>query len=110
MGESRDPYLPERRALARAVTGGAGVLPVQTRRSIVDRTRGRADDLPIAGSLATFVDQVAEDATQVTNAQVEALVRSGFTEEGVFEAMAAASLGASLARLERVDELLAAGA
>jgi hypothetical protein len=101
-----DPYLRERQTLITAVTAGRGSLAPDVRRAIVDRACGRSDGAMIPGPLATFVDRVSRDATAVGDADVDTLVGCGFDEEAVFEAVVAAALGASLVRLERVDELL----
>jgi hypothetical protein len=104
-----DPYVGERRALIDAVVHGAGELAPGMRAAIVDRSRGGADGAAIPGALSMFVDRVATDATLIGDGDVRALTEAGFDEEAVFEAIIAAALGASLARLERVDSLLQEG-
>jgi alkylhydroperoxidase family enzyme len=101
-----DPYVDERRALVEAVTGSAGHLAPAVRSAIVDRARGRADAGAIPGALVPFVDRVAQDATLVEDPDIDALLSAGLDEEALFEAVVAAALGASLARLEAVDQLL----
>jgi alkylhydroperoxidase family enzyme len=101
-----DPYADERRALIEAVTGTAGHLAPAVRMAIVDRARAHADPGPIPGALLPIVDRVAQDATLIEDEDFEALISAGLDEEAVFEAVVAAALGASLARLEAVDELL----
>jgi hypothetical protein len=103
---SRDPYRAERQLLVDAVTRSKGSLPPQERQSIVDRAAGRRATQAIPDGLARFVDQVARDATVIDDDDVTLLIAAGHDEEAVFEAIVAASLGASLARLERVDLLL----
>ena len=105
-----DPYLAERRALVEAVTQGRGSLPPEIRRALVDRAASRPAAGPLSKALAEFVDQIARDATGISDGDVAAVTAEGFDEEAVFEAIVAAALGASLARLERVDELFADGA
>jgi hypothetical protein len=104
-----DPYRAERRALVESVVQGRGSLTPLLRRALVDRAAGRPVKGPIPEKLAGFVDQVARDATGIKDADVAALTADGLDEEAVFEAIVAAALGASLARLERVDELLMDG-
>jgi hypothetical protein len=106
---TNDPYLAERRALVDAVIQGSGRLAPDVRRALVDRAAGRPLAGPIPETLAGFVDQIARDATGIKDGDVAALRADGFDEEAVFEAIVAAALGASLARLERVDELVADG-
>jgi hypothetical protein len=105
-----DPYAGERRALIEAVTGGAGTLSPAARSAIIDRTRSGAGGGSIPDGLIPFVDRVATDATLIGDGDVAGLTAAGFDEEAVFEAVVAAALGASLARLERVDALLEGGA
>lgn len=99
-----DPYAEERRALVEAVTNGAGHLSPEVRTAIVDRARGQ--DVAVPDALVEFVDRVAKDAPDIADADVDAVKAAGFDEEAVFEAIVAAALGASLARLEAVDALL----
>ena len=101
-----DPYADERRALFEAVTGTAGHLAPAVRRAIVDRARDHADPAAIPGALLPFVDRLAQDATLIKDEDFEGLISAGLDEEAVFEAVVAAALGASLARLEAVDGLL----
>ena len=107
--QAPDPYWLERLALIAAVTDGRGCLPPEMRRAIVSRAGGRPDGGLIPETLAQFVDRVARDATVIADDDVSALTGQGFDEEAVFEAVVAAALGASLVRLERVDELLSVG-
>jgi alkylhydroperoxidase family enzyme len=60
----------------------------------------------VPDALVGFVDLVARDAPGIADADVDAVKAAGFDEEAVFEAIVAAALGASLARLEAVDTLL----
>ena len=101
-----DPYIQERRALAEAVIATDGHLAPEVRSAIVDRARGRADAAAIPSAIVPFVDRVAQDATLIEDEDFEALISAGLDEEAVFEAVVAAALGASLARLEAVDGLL----
>jgi hypothetical protein len=105
----RDPYLPERQALIEAVTTGRGRLSSAVRTALVDRARGVMDGVAIPEPLIGFADHVARDATVIGNGDIGTLGAAGFDDEAVFETVVAAALGASLARLERVDELLETG-
>jgi alkylhydroperoxidase family enzyme len=100
-----DPYAAERQALVEAVTKGDGHLSPGVRTAIVDRARGQAA-AAVPDALVGFVDLVARDAPGIADADVDAVKAAGFDEEAVFEAIVAAALGASLARLEAVDTLL----
>ena len=100
-----DAYRAERQALIAAVTSGSGQLPPDIRTAIVDRARGRPGEAPIPTGLRRLIDLVAHDAPAIEDADIEAPARE-VGDEAVFEAIVASSLGASLARLERVDALL----
>jgi hypothetical protein len=100
-----DPYRAERQALVAAVTSGSGQLPADTRAAIVDRARGRPVEAPIPKGLRQLTDLVARHAPAIEDADVAAPARE-FGDEAVLETIVASSLGASLVRLERVDELL----
>jgi hypothetical protein len=100
-----DPYLRSRAALAVAVIEGPGRLAPTIRRDIVDRGRTGAARHPIPSSLVRLVDLVIVGSPSITDADVHA-ASAAEGEEAVFEAIVAAALGAGLARLERVDDLL----
>ncbi|HXF96067.1 MAG TPA: hypothetical protein VNI61_08175 [Gemmatimonadales bacterium] len=51
--------------------------------------------------LGPFVAKVARRAYDVTQQDVDALRRAGYSEDAIFEIIASAALGAGLARLER---------
>ena len=59
----------------------------------------RLDELP--NDLRAYVRKVAEHAYRITDEDVEALQRAGYTEDAIFEITAAAALGAAIMRLER---------
>jgi len=59
----------------------------------------RMDDVPPA--LRTYVEKVRAHAYTVTDEDVEALKRDGYSEDAIFELTASAALGAALLRLER---------
>jgi len=103
---SVDPYRDERRALIAAVTGGRGTLPPDLRQAIVDRGRGEAPEGTIPGVLADLIELAIHDAPAIGDEHLEAAAEAGFDDEALFEAIVAAALGSSLARLERVDELI----
>src|SRR5687768_16577863 len=67
-------------------------------------TEGR---VPI--ELAAYADKVAREAYGVTDEDVAALRRAGYTEDAIFEVTVSAALGAGLARLERGLAALGSG-
>jgi alkylhydroperoxidase family enzyme len=58
-----------------------------------------AQDVP--ADLVAYVEKVVLHAYQITDQDVQALKDAGYSEDAVFEVTLCASVGASLARLER---------
>jgi len=52
-------------------------------------------------ALRSYTDKVALHAYRVTDDDVDALKRGGYTEDQIFEITAAAAVGAAVRRLER---------
>ncbi|HEY9421873.1 MAG TPA: hypothetical protein VIW92_10710, partial [Thermoanaerobaculia bacterium] len=48
-----------------------------------------------------YLDTVALHAHRITDEDIQALLRAGYSEDAIFEISAAASVGAGMARLER---------
>jgi alkylhydroperoxidase family enzyme len=68
---------------------------------LIDRLRTAAQpDRPIAEAAAAYVDTVRRHAYRTTDAQVEALLEAGLSQDEVFELTVAAAVGAGLERLE----------
>jgi alkylhydroperoxidase family enzyme len=59
----------------------------------------RAEEIPAA--LRAYVAKVRQYAYKVTDEDVEALKRAGYSEDAIFEVTASAALGAAVLRLER---------
>jgi hypothetical protein len=55
-----------------------------------------------------YVDKVARFAYKVTDEDVQALRRAGYSEDAIFEITASAALGAGMGRLERAYAALKA--
>jgi alkylhydroperoxidase family enzyme len=77
----------------RAVETSEGELAPSLRRRIV---AGEA----VEGPLGQLVERVRHEAHAITDAEVEALLEAGLSEDQIFEATVAAALGEGLARLE----------
>ena len=79
------------------------LLPAE-RRSIAGRTAELGGGTLLRGEVppafAVLTDQIARHAHRVTEDDIVALLRTGVSEEQVFEATVAAALGAGWARLE----------
>ena len=56
---------------------------------------------PVPSELTRYVDKVAVHAYKVTDGDIEALHRAGYSEDAIFEITLSAALGAGVARLER---------
>jgi len=97
--------------LERAVLDGRGETPPALRQAVAARTAelgGRPKDAaspasgePIPADLRGFVDTIGRHAYRVTDEDVEALLRAGYSEDVIFEVSISAALGAGQARLER---------
>jgi hypothetical protein len=105
-----ETYGSMRQALVHAVTASPGSLSPAVRSYIVERARGVAFTGSVPDTMDELVATVARDATGVDDAMLAAVHAEGFDEEAIFEAVVCAALGASLARLDRVDVLLPPGA
>ena len=79
-----------------AVLESPGSLEPGIRRAIAARQSTGVPD-----ALRSYADKVALHAYKVTDADIEALLRAGYSEDEIFEVTASAALGAALARLER---------
>ena len=101
MNESR--YDDHVRKLRASVTQAAGTLPPEVRVAIL---QGDVSKVPPA--LAPYVTKVALHAYKISDEDVLALKRQGLSEDQIFEATAAAAVGAGLLRLEKATAALRA--
>jgi hypothetical protein len=79
-----------------AVLESKGDTPPALRWAIFHR---RMADVP--ADLRTYVDKVSQHAYKVTDADMETLIRAGYSEDAIFEITGAAALGAAITRLEK---------
>jgi len=90
---------PEHRALAEAlryrVVEGRGVSDHATRKAAADRAAGGP---AMAVPYDDLARQIGEHSYRVTDAQVESVVQAAGSEKAAFEIIAAAAMGAGLAR------------
>lgn len=63
--------------------------------------RGGGARMEVPAQLQGYVDTVARSAWKVTDADVAALRRAGYSEDEIFEITVSAALGAATGRLER---------
>lgn len=82
--------------LKASVTQSPGALAPDVRTAILARDGSR-----IPPALAPYLDKVWAHAYRITDEDVEQLKRGGLSEDEIFEATAAAAVGAALRRLER---------
>ncbi len=82
--------------LKASVTQSPGALSADVRRALVERDTRR-----IPQALAPYVIKVALHAYRITDEDILQLKRDGLTEDQIFEATAAAAVGAALLRLEK---------
>ncbi|HYN20597.1 MAG TPA: hypothetical protein VE078_06530 [Thermoanaerobaculia bacterium] len=81
--------------LTASVLEAPGKLDHEVRKAIA----GEEADGPIPATLLPYLDKVSHRAYTVTDEDVEALKRSGLSEDQIFEATVAAAFGAGLKRL-----------
>jgi len=92
--------------LRRDALDGRGVTPPELRRAVEARAaelggRHGAAAGEIPANLRGYVDAVARHAYRITDEDLAALRRAGYSEDAIFEISISAALGAGLARLER---------
>jgi alkylhydroperoxidase family enzyme len=93
--------------LRKAVLDGRGVTDPALRQAVAARSAelGGGPDAPrgteIPASLREFVDKAALHAYRITDEEVAALRRAGYSEDAIFETAISAAIGGGLARLER---------
>ncbi len=63
------------------------------------RLTSNVDTVP--PELISFVKKVALHAYKITDEDIEALLKAGYSEDAIFEITVSATLGAGMARLER---------
>jgi alkylhydroperoxidase family enzyme len=62
---------------------------------------GAAEGTEIPSALKEFVDATARHAHRITDEDVQALRRAGYSEDAIFEIAISVAVGGGLARLER---------
>ena len=90
-----DRHAGKMRSVVESVLEGPGELDPAIRKAIA----GEGDREKIPPALLPYLDKVAHSAWTMTDEDVQALRRSGLTEDQIYEATVAAALGAGLERL-----------
>jgi len=101
-----DRYEAHRKEAVARVLGSAGDTPRFLRETVLAKAarlggRTSAEPADVPTPLATYVERVATEAHKVTDEDVVALRRAGYSEDAVFEITLCAALGTALGRLER---------
>jgi alkylhydroperoxidase family enzyme len=101
-----DPHAAFKQRLIEAVLSGAGETDPSMRRAIEamaaqfgGRSTLQGDTVP--PELVNYVKKIALHAYKTTDEDVEALRKTGYSEDAIFEITLSAALGAGMVRLER---------
>ncbi|MGH7529408.1 MAG: hypothetical protein ACREMN_03410 [Gemmatimonadales bacterium] len=95
-------YEALQRQLVDAVLASPGETTPAVRRAVFGR--GKAPGHATAAldePLASYVEKVARHAYKVTDADVAALTKAGYSDDAIFELTVAAAVGAAMHRLGR---------
>jgi hypothetical protein len=92
--------------LREAVLDGSGTTSPELRRAAAARSAElgggpAAAEGEIPTDLRGYVDTIARHAYRVTDEDIDALRRAGWSEDAIFEISISAAVGAGFARLER---------
>jgi hypothetical protein len=91
-----DRHKKQLRSVVDAILQPRGALAQDIRRRILE---GKPE--PVPGALGSFVRKVSENAGDVTDEDVRALLGAGVSQDEVFECVVAAAMGAGLSRLKK---------
>ena len=100
-------YVELAERLREAVLKGKGETAARMRQAVAARSAelgggdGVVEKTEIPAGLRDFVDATALHAYRVTDEDVQALRRAGYSEDAIFEVAISAAVGGGLARLER---------
>jgi alkylhydroperoxidase family enzyme len=101
----------------RAILDSPGVTEPSLRRAVAARSAALGGGPAVPGNLTgeiperlrAYVDAIALHAYRITDEDVAALRRAGWSEDVIFEISVSAAVGAGLARLERGLAILRGG-
>ena len=88
-------------AICDVVVDGPGAIAPSVRHAAFS-----GDEVP--GEAAAYVDKVRRHAYKVTDADVEALQKAGWSDDAIFELTVATALGAALSRRDRARRVMGA--
>ena len=61
---------------------------------------------PSSGSLGAFCIKVQQNASSITDENVASLLRAGYSDDQIFEAIVSVAIGAGLDRVRKIRNLL----
>ncbi len=101
-----DRYAPLLARLIQAVLDGPGVVEAGTRKAIeasaaIRAGRLEAQPVELPPGLKPYLEKIARHAYKVTDEDIQALGKAGYSEDAIFEITVSAALGAGMGRLER---------
>lgn len=102
-------HLAHVQKLVAAVLRSPGATDARLRQAITARAAETGGGMPVPGAargdippeLAPLLEKIARHAHQVTEADLDALRRAGYSEDALFEITVSGALGAGQSRLER---------
>jgi hypothetical protein len=101
----KDIYPPKVRKAVDALLNNPAVCTSDIRQAVESHAArisgGEREALEIPADLVAYVDKVTLYAYKTTDQDIQQLIEAGYSEDAIFEITLCASLGASLARLER---------
>lgn len=107
MDDAGGRYREHVERLVQAVRHAAGDTDASLRLAVAARAAvlggGAAEraDEPLPPPVAAYVERVALRAHEITDAEIQALLAAGYSQDAVFEITVGAALGAALGRLDR---------
>jgi hypothetical protein len=97
--------LKVQKAVDSLLTHKKGVCTPELRQAIeayaANLSGGTRETQPLPPAIIAYVDKVVLHAYKITDRDVEQLKAAGYSEDAIFEITLCASVGASLARMER---------
>lgn len=100
-----DIYPPRLRKVVNALFNSPAVCSISLRKAVesyaAQQSGGTRPALEIPTNLVDYVEKVTHHAYTITDQDVQQLREAGYSEDAIFEITLCATMGASLARLER---------
>jgi hypothetical protein len=68
--------------------------------------QGLLEGKPSSGVLGAFCIKVQQNASNITDENVASLLRAGYSDDQIFEAIVSVAIGAGLERVRKIRDLL----